>query len=60
MHAGRTDYLNVLRQHGIYAEVKSFDEAPHSFPLYHPWFNPMMKSIDAFLRKVFATKSNKG
>ena len=53
MHAGRTDYLAVLKEHGIYTEVKSFDEAPHTFPLYHPWFEPMVISIDGFLQKVF-------
>lgn len=53
MHAGRTDYLKVLQENGIYAEVKSFDEAPHSFPLYEPWFEPTLKTIDGFLKKVF-------
>lgn len=53
MHAGRSDYLAVLKEHGIYSEIKSFDVAPHSFPLYHPWFEPMVASINGFLKKVF-------
>jgi acetyl esterase/lipase len=53
MHAGREDYRKVLDQYGIYSEVQSFDDAPHSFPLFHPWFEPMVTHIDNFLKKVF-------
>jgi acetyl esterase/lipase len=53
MHAGRDDYRKVLQENGIYSEVRSFEEAPHSFPLYHPWFKPMVGSIHGFLQKVF-------
>ncbi|MEI6949295.1 alpha/beta hydrolase [Paraflavisolibacter sp. H34] len=52
MHAGREDYRALLDRHGIYSEVRSFDEAPHSFPLFHPWFEPMVKYTDDFLKKV--------
>lgn len=53
MHAGREDYIKVLNSYGIYSEVHEFDKAPHSFCLYHPWFNPMVSYIDEFLKKVF-------
>jgi len=53
MHAGRTDFINVLDQYHIYSEVHGFDDAPHSFPLFDPWFDPMLKYIDGFLKKVF-------
>ena len=53
MHAGREDYVSILKAHNIYAEVHSFDEAPHSFCLFDPWFQPTVKYIDAFLKKVF-------
>lgn len=59
MHAGRDDYRKVLQQNGIYTEVHTFDKAPHSFPLYEPWFTPTVKYIDAFLRKVFAGSKKK-
>lgn len=54
MHAGREDYLKVLDEHGIYHEVHSFDKAPHSFCLYHPWFEPTLNYINQFLKKVFS------
>ncbi len=53
MHAGREDYLKVLKQYNIYTEVHAFDKAPHSFPLFNPWFQPTVQYIDAFLNKVF-------
>jgi acetyl esterase/lipase len=56
MHAGRTDFLKVLDENHIYSEVKTFSDAPHSFPLFDPWFEPTVKFTDQFLKKVFALK----
>ena len=53
MHAGRDDFMNVLKGHGILTEVKTFADAPHTFPLYEPWFSPTLKTIDGFLKRVF-------
>ena len=53
MHAGRSDYIKLLDQYGIYTQVKTFEGAPHSFVLFHPWFDPMIKQIDKFLKRVF-------
>ncbi|MEO6722886.1 MAG: alpha/beta hydrolase [Ferruginibacter sp.] len=53
MHAGREDYIKVLNENNIYSSVKNFEGAPHSFPLFEPWFQPTVKYIDEFLRKVF-------
>jgi pectinesterase len=56
MHAGRTDYINKLKEHNIYSEVKKFEGAPHSFCLFEPWFQPTVKYIDDFLKKMFTKK----
>ncbi|HUZ58135.1 MAG TPA: alpha/beta hydrolase [Hanamia sp.] len=53
MHAGREDYIHVLDSNHIYSEVHSFKGAPHSFCLFDPWFDPTVKYIDDFLKKVF-------
>jgi pectinesterase len=53
MHAGRNDFIKILNRYGIYSEVKTFEDAPHSFPLFQPWFDPMIGYIDAFLKKIF-------
>jgi pectinesterase len=56
MHAGREDYIKVLDEHRIYSEVKNFEGAPHSFCLFEPWFEPTVKYIDEFLKKIFSVK----
>ncbi len=53
MHAGRDDYIKILDQHRIYSEVKTFENAPHSFCLFDPWFQPTVNYIDEFLKRVF-------
>lgn len=53
MHAGRNDYIRLLQQNSIYTEVKVFDNAPHHFCLFDPWFTPTVTTIDAFLKKIF-------
>jgi pectinesterase len=52
MHAGRSDYIKVLSRYNIYSEIRTFENAPHSFCLFHPWFDPTVRYIDEFLRKV--------
>ena len=54
MHAGREDYIKILTENNIYTEVKSFENAPHSFCLFNPWFEPTVTYIDEFLKKVFS------
>ncbi len=53
MHAGRDDYIKLLNNYKIYTEVKSFENSPHSFCLFDPWFEPTVKYIDEFLKKIF-------
>jgi len=47
------DFIKVLNQYNIYAEVKTFENAPHSFCLFDPWFQPTVNYIDDFLKRVF-------
>lgn len=56
MHAGRDDMQRQLTQLGIYTEVHSFLDAPHPFPLFHPWFAPTLQYTVDFLDKVFKMK----
>jgi pectinesterase len=53
MHAGREDYIAVLNKNNIYSEVHTFEDAPHSFPQFNPWFEPTVGYIDGFLKRVF-------
>lgn len=53
MHAGREEFIQILSGYNIYTEVKSFENSPHSFCLFDPWFEPTLKYIDEFLKKIF-------
>lgn len=53
MHAGRDDYRKILDKNGIYSEVHEFENSPHTFCLFNPWFEPTIQYIDGFLKKVF-------
>jgi pectinesterase len=53
MHAGREDYITILNSYNTYSETHAFEGAPHGFPLFDPWFEPMVSYIDGFLKKVF-------
>ena len=53
MHAGRDDFMKLLKEKNIYMDVKTFKDAPHHFPMFEPWFTPMVQCIDGFLKTVF-------
>jgi acetyl esterase/lipase len=53
-HAGYQDMVTKLDSFGVYNEVKKLDNAPHSYWFFHPWFDPMIETMTAFLKKVFA------
>jgi acetyl esterase/lipase len=59
MHAGRTDYINVMNQYNIFSEVHEFENSPHAFCLFEPWFQPTVKYIDNFLKKIFKEHEKK-
>lgn len=47
--AGRKEMADILDQHDIYNETHLLNEAPHSFWLFHPWFEPAMEHVVSFL-----------
>ncbi|HVT83657.1 MAG TPA: alpha/beta hydrolase [Chitinophagaceae bacterium] len=53
MHAGREDYINVMNRYHIYTEVHEFENSPHAFCLFDPWFQPTVRYVDDFLKKIF-------
>jgi acetyl esterase/lipase len=52
MHAGREDYIAILKRCGVYTEVHTFPDTPHTFCLFEPWFTPVVNYTTIFLRKV--------
>jgi len=55
-HAGCNDMVAKLTEYGIYTEVHKLEDAPHSYWLFHPWFEPTTAYIETFLKKVFSIK----
>ncbi len=51
-HAGRDEVIQHLDKFSIYSEVHTFDDAPHSFWLFDPWFERTGTFITKFLNKV--------
>lgn len=52
-HAGRDEAINKLNKYGIYSEVYTFPDSPHTFWLFDPWFTQTVDEIAAFLKKNF-------
>ncbi|HET9053532.1 MAG TPA: alpha/beta hydrolase, partial [Cyclobacteriaceae bacterium] len=52
-HAGCARMAAQLKNHNIYTEVKTLEGAPHSYWLFHPWFEPTVQHITGFLNHVF-------
>jgi acetyl esterase/lipase len=52
-HAGRDDMIKVMETHGIYSEVYTLPDTPHSFWLVHPWFETTVNLTVEFLNRVF-------
>lgn len=50
--AGNEEFMEILSSANIYSEKQVFEDAPHSFWLFHPWFEPTIKHIDRFLSAV--------
>lgn len=50
-HAGRDDLTARYDEYGIYHDTLEFDDAPHTFWFYHPWYEPMMERIVQFLKR---------
>lgn len=59
MHAGREDFIAILKQHKVYTEVRTFEGSPHSFILFDPWFDTTVVYMDKFLRRVFPAAQKK-
>ncbi|SNR30937.1 alpha/beta hydrolase [Lutibacter flavus] len=51
--AGRDDMIKILDKHGIFNQVESIENSPHTFWLFQPWFKETELYISTFLDKIF-------
>lgn len=52
-HAGRDDFVAMLKKNNIYSEVHTLPETPHPYWLFHPWFDNTRELVVRFLNRVF-------
>lgn len=52
-HAGRDDMIAILNKNGIYNEVQTIQNSPHSFWFLNPWFDETINYTTQFLDKIF-------
>jgi acetyl esterase/lipase len=52
-HAGRDELIFMLNKLGVYSEVHTIPNTPHTFWLFHPWFEIVSDYILKFLDKQF-------
>jgi hypothetical protein len=45
--------IKILDQYNIYNQVENSPNAPHSFWLFHPWFEDTVDYVTKFLDKTF-------
>jgi pectinesterase len=55
-HAGREEFIEKLNKSGIYSEVHTIPDTPHTFWLFHPWFDQTAHHIIKFLNRIFIKK----
>lgn len=50
--AGKDDMIEILNKYGIYNQTEIIQNSPHSFWLFHPWFEITVKKVTDFLDKT--------
>jgi pectinesterase len=52
-HAGRDDFIEKMTELGIYTEVHTIQDTPHTFWLFDPWFEQTSNLVVSYLNKIF-------
>lgn len=52
-HAGREEFINILKPNNVYYEVHTIPETPHPFWLFDPWYKTVCEYTYNFLNKIF-------
>ena len=51
-HAGRDQMIEKLKALNIYSEVHSIPNTPHTFWMFHPWFEQTFEIVENFLDRT--------
>jgi len=55
-HVGRDEVIRQLNNYSIFSDIKTFDDAPHTFWLFEPWFQKTGECVVGFLDRVLRGK----
>lgn len=50
-HAGRDEMITKMKSYNIDSKVETIPDSPHTFWLFHPWFNTTVNYILTFLNE---------
>lgn len=56
-HAGRSDFIHKLDSLGISSQVHTIPDTPHTFWLFHPWFEEVVTAMTNFLNNTLPENS---
>lgn len=51
--AGQNKAIQLLKDYETYFEVHTINNCPHTFWLFHPWFETTVELINVFLHRIF-------
>lgn len=58
-HAGRDEMREKMKKYDIYSEVHTIPGTPHTFWLFHPWFEETCGYVRSFLDNTLKMKDQK-
>ncbi|MFB6320453.1 alpha/beta hydrolase fold domain-containing protein [Saccharicrinis sp. FJH54] len=59
-HAGRDEYVAILKDNGIDYRIFTIEGTPHTFWLFHPWFEETYPKVVVFLNDTFHYNGKNG
>ena len=55
-HNGRDEAIALLNKYGTYTEIHTFEDTPHPYWFFRPWFDPTIEYMTEFMNKILKNK----
>ena len=55
--AGRADMVKLLKRYSIYSQYQKIENSPHTFWMFTPWFEPVIRYVTGFLGQQFGQQN---
>jgi len=60
MHAGRDDFRAQMGQFGLFTDVYTHENSPHTFLLFTRWFDKTVQLMDQFMQQITVAQDGSG